>query len=169
MTLLFVALSLGLEFAHVLEWGPKTDYSGRLYVRLQESLYVWFGYLGSVLYILAILSTIVLALSLRSHHRARWYTAGAAGLEMIALIVFFAVIYPVNQRFPVHGNGTVPTDWTSLRDRWELGHTIGFALFTTSFLLLVTVFVRPSLQAFTAAPSDPPAPEAPTPGPLEHK
>lgn len=61
--------------------GPKTNYSGRLYVRLQESLYAWFGYLGSVLYILAILCTIVLAISLRSHYRRRWCAASAAGLQ----------------------------------------------------------------------------------------
>lgn len=146
LTLLLVALTLGLEFAHVLEWGPKSDYSGRLYVRLQESLYVWFGYLGSVLYILAILSTLGLAISVRGHRRVRWHAASAAGLEMVALIVFFAMIYPVNLRFPVPGNGAVPTDWTALRNRWELGHTIGFVLFATSFLLLVAVLVRLDAQ-----------------------
>lgn len=155
MTLLFVALTLGLEFAHVLEWGPKMSYSGQLYVRLQESLYVWFGYLGSVIDILAILSTAVLAISLRGYRRVRWYTASAAGLEMIALTVSFVVIYPVNQHFPVHSSGTVPTDWTSLRDRWELGHTIGFVLFTISLLLLATALVRPNLPSLTPAPSDP--------------
>lgn len=164
LTLLFVALTLGLEFAHVLEWRPKTSYSGQLYVRLQESLYVWFGYLGSVIDILAILSTTVLAISLRRHRRVRWYTASAAGLEIFALIVFFAVIYPVNQRFPVHSSGTVPNDWTLLRDRWELGHTIGFVLFTISLLLLAAALVRPKLPSLTPAPPDLPATEKPTPG-----
>jgi hypothetical protein len=36
----------------------------------------------------------------------------------------------------------VPADWTALRDRWELGHTIGFVLFALSFVVLIVPLVR---------------------------
>lgn len=141
--LLLAAWAMGLELAHVLEWAPKASYPATLYVRLQESLYVWFGDIGSVIWLLAILASLALAILSRHDPLTRVPLAAAVALEAIALIVFFAVVYPVNFRFPVHGPGTVPADWATLRDRWELGHAIGFVLFGAAFILLLIAALRP--------------------------
>ena len=141
--LLLAAWAMGLELAHVLEWAPKASYPGTLYVRLQESLYAWFGIIASVIWVLAILASLALAVLSRHDRLTRVPLAAAAALEVTALIVFFAVVYPVNLRFPVHGPGTVPAGWAALRDRWELGHAAGFALFTAAFVLLLTSALRP--------------------------
>lgn len=131
---LLTALTMGLEFAHVLEWPVKQGYPGELWVRLQESLYVWFGTVGAVLYVLAVLTGVVLAVLVR--RAPTWW---AAGLQVAALASFLTVIYPVNQRLPVTSAepASVPADWESLRVRWELGHTIGFVLFLAAFVVLV--------------------------------
>ena len=128
------ALTMGLEFAHVLEWPVKQGYSGELWVRLQESLYLWFGNLGAILYVLAVIVGVVLAF--RVKRTSMWW---AAGLQVAALASFLAVIYPVNLRLPLSSSDqvTVPPDWASLRVRWELGHTIGFVLFLSAFVLLL--------------------------------
>jgi hypothetical protein len=139
---LLTALTMGLEFAHVLEWPQKQHYSGSLYVRLQESLYIWFGNLGSVLYVAAVIVTVVLAVLVRRAGGLRWWISTAAALQVIALASFLTVILPVNQRLPVNSAGTVPADWTTLRDRWELGHTVGFLLFAVSFVLLLLTLTR---------------------------
>lgn len=132
---LLTALTMGLEFAHVLEWPAKQGYSGQLWVRLQESLYTWFGTLGAVVYVLAVIVGVVLAFRVR--RAPVWW---AAGLQVAALASFLAVIYPVNQRLPISSSDqvTVPADWTSLRVRWELGHTVGFVLFLIAFVLLLS-------------------------------
>lgn len=135
VTLLLVALTMGLEFAHLLEWQPKAEYPGALYVRLQKSLYVWFGTVGAALYVVAILATMALAVVRRGDRPPLVPLAALA--EVIALVTFLAVIYPVNQRFPVHSAGTVPPDWMALRDRWELTHAGGFVLFAVAFVLLL--------------------------------
>lgn len=140
--LLLTALTMGLEFAHLLEWPQKQHYPGWLYVRLQESLYIWFGNLGGVLYVLAVVATVGLAILVRRQRRLWAWFASAAGVQVIALITFLTIVYPVNLRLPVNSNGTVPADWTALRDRWELGHAIGFVLFTVSFVLLIVTLVR---------------------------
>lgn len=147
--LLLAAWTMGLEQAHVLEWAPKATYPGPLYTRLQESLYAWFGYIGSVVEVLAVLTGLALAILSRRDRLMRVPLAAAATLEVISLIVFFAVVYPVNFRFPVHGPGIVPADWTALRDRWELGHAIGFALFTAVFSLLLASALRPAAERGT--------------------
>jgi hypothetical protein len=138
--LLLSAWAMGLELAHVLERAPKAQYPARRYARLQESLYVWFGNIGSVIWILAIVTAAGLAVLLRHDRSARRPVAAAAALEIIALAWFFAVVYPVNLRFPVGGPVTVPAGWAALRDRWEVGHAVGFALFTAAFVVLVGGF-----------------------------
>lgn len=140
--LLLTALTMGLEFAHVLEWPQKQHYSGALYVRLQESLYIWFGNLGGIVYVLAVIATVVLAVLMRRDTARRWWIGGAAVLQVIGLVTFLTVIYPVNLRLPVNSAGVVPGDWATLRDRWELGHTIGFVLFAVSFVLMLVPVLR---------------------------
>jgi hypothetical protein len=78
--LLLSALTMGLEFAHVLEWGPKASYSGPLYSRLQESLYVWYGNIGGVIYVLAVVATVVLAVIAVRDHAWRSLTVAAGAL-----------------------------------------------------------------------------------------
>jgi hypothetical protein len=65
------------------------------------------------------------------------------GLPVIALVSFLTVLFLVNQQLPVGGTGAVPSDWLALRDRWELGHGLGFVLFTVSFVLVALPLVRP--------------------------
>lgn len=111
IALFLSACTMGLEFAHVLEWGPKDGYSAALYTRLQESLYFWFGTIGAAIYILAIAITTLLAIRLRHDPVKRSPVRIAAGLEVLALASFLVIIYPVNQHFPVHGGGAVPAGW----------------------------------------------------------
>jgi hypothetical protein len=139
---LSTALTMGLEFAHVLEWPQKQHYAGPLYVQLQESLYVWFGNLGGVLYVLAVIATVGLDMLVRRDPDRRAAIAAAAGLQVAGLVTFLTIVYPVNLRLPVGSSGAVPAGWTALRDRWELGHTIGFVLFALSFVLLLVPLVR---------------------------
>lgn len=143
LAVLLTAWAMGLEYAHVLEWPAKAGYPAGLYVRLQESLYIWFGNLGGVLYVLAIVLSVATAVLLRQDRPVRRLTGAAAGLEILALATFLAIVYPVNLRLPVHSSGAAPTDWAALRNRWELGHTIGFVLFTAAFVLqLLTLLHR---------------------------
>lgn len=141
VAVLATALTMGLEFSHVLEWPVKAAYPGDLYVRLQESLYVWFGTLGGALYVLAVLAGVVLAVLHRRNRRAFAVTGAAAGAQVASLATFFAVIYPVNLALPI-GQGVVPANWEAMRFRWELGHTIGFVLFTTAFVLQVAFLLH---------------------------
>lgn len=78
--------------------------------------------------LLAVVASLAIVAALRRDHGARRFAASAAGLEGAALVVFFAMTYPVNQRFPACDSGAVPADRATLRDRWELGHAAGLAL-----------------------------------------
>jgi hypothetical protein len=135
------ALTMGLEFAHVLEWPRKQHYDPALYARLQESLYVWFGNLGGIVYVLAVATTVTLAVLMRREPPRRYLTVAAAA-EVTGLITFLTIVWPVNGRFPVGPDTVVPPDWASLRNRWETGHAVGFILFTVAFICLARALLR---------------------------
>jgi hypothetical protein len=116
--------------------GTEASYPGPLSARLQESLYNWYGNVGGVIYVLAVVATIMLAVLAWHEHASRGLAVAAATMEMTALIVFLTAVLPVNSKFPVHGSGAVPAGWTGLRDRWEAGHATGFVLFTVAFIVL---------------------------------
>lgn len=137
LTLLLVALSMGLEFAHTLELGPKLTYSPPLYLRLNTSLYAWFGPpLGAAILLGAIVATGVLAWLVRPRSM-RLLTGVALALQLAASANYFAFVEPVNGRFRALSPGQVPGDFTALRVQWEYGHALGFVLFVAAFLLLV--------------------------------
>jgi hypothetical protein len=43
VTLILVALTMGLSFAHALEMPAKLEYDAALYVTVQQTLYRWWG------------------------------------------------------------------------------------------------------------------------------
>jgi hypothetical protein len=145
LALLLVALTLGLEFAHTLEAGPKLNYPPELYLRLNTSLYAWFGSpLDAAIWVSAMVATGVLAWLARQRS-ARLLACAALGLQLVAFANYFARVEPVNGRFRALAPGQVPGDFTALRAQWEYGHALGFVLFTGAFLLLV--IAHPSTPA----------------------
>lgn len=150
LSLLLVALTMGLEFAHTLELGPKLNYPPELYLRLNTSLYAWFGPpLGASIWLGAIVATGMLTWMVRRRRSVRLLTGAAVALQLVALANYFAFVEPVNVRFRALTPGQVPSDFTTLRTQWEYGHALGFALFTVAFLLLVIALMR--LAAHTPA------------------
>lgn len=137
LTLLLVALTMGLEFAHVLELGPKLAYPPELYLRLNTSLYYWFGGpLGGLIYVGAIVASGVLCWLVRRQRAARALTASAATLQLTAFATWLTLVEPVNARFRALAPGEVPADFTALRAQWEYTHALGFVLFACAFVLL---------------------------------
>lgn len=140
LTILLVALLLGLAFAHVLEQPAKMRYDGALYLTLQKTLYVAWGppNVGGFLEPAAILATLVLTFIVRARRPAVWLTTGAAVALLVAFpVVFFALVHPANAAFRDASVTSIPANWTHLRAQWELGHTIRFVLQMVAFSLLL--------------------------------
>ncbi|MGH3836214.1 MAG: hypothetical protein ACRDSF_10995 [Pseudonocardiaceae bacterium] len=143
VTLLLAALTMGLLFAHVLELGPKFGYPPELYVQLNNSLYAWYGPpLGALLYVGSIVTAGVLTWLVRRRRAVLAWTGTAAILQAAALVTYFAVVEPVNQRLRPLPPGTVPADFAALRTQWEFGHVTEFVLFLVAFVLLVVSVLR---------------------------
>lgn len=147
VALLLTALTMGLLFAHVLELGPKFGYPPELYIRLNNSLYVWFGPpLGALLYVGSVVAVGVLTWLVRCCRMALAWTGAAAVLQAAALVTYFAVVEPVNQRLRPLLPGIVPEDFATLRAQWEFGHATEFVLFLMAFVFLVVSVLRETGQ-----------------------
>jgi hypothetical protein len=72
-----------------------------------------------------------------------------ASAALLLSVAFFGLwigfIAPVNRVFATWTPETVPADWTSYRDRWELWHAVIAALKLGAFVsLAIAVLQRPS-------------------------
>jgi hypothetical protein len=154
LTLLLVALTMGMLYAHVLELGPKMQYPPELYLRLNTSLYAWYGPpLGAAINTGAVVATGALAWLVRRQRSALLFTGAAFALQAVAMVNYFARIEPVNDRFRVLSPGQVPSDFIALSAKWEYGHALDFALYAVAFLLLVISLVRLAAQPRAGDPS----------------
>jgi len=149
VTILLVALLTGLAFAHVLEQPAKMQYDATLYITLQKSLYVQWGppHIGGFLEPSAIAATALCALFMRKNKRVFWFSLGALALLLLAFpVVFFWMVAPANAAFLSTTLPNVPLNWIDLRFRWEIGHTIRFALQLAALALLILSLIRNSIN-----------------------
>jgi len=136
----FVALSLGASFAHVLELPAKLDLSADRYLAVQE-IYRYFGAVATVLEIGSlVLMTCAIVVG--------WQRSSAQPVLVLAVLVFAAslatwalVVSPVNTVFVSWARG-LPAHWIGARDRWEWGHVAVFGLKLVAFVLLITALLR---------------------------
>lgn len=145
--LLLTAWTMGLELTHVLRWPATAGFTAELYAWLQQSLYLWFGFVSALFYLITVLVTGYLALLTRNHEVLRWFTTATFLIQVLVTLIFGAVLYPLSLRFPLGADGQPTTGWETLRLAWELGHVAGFLLFTASFLLLVIGLMRVATAA----------------------
>ncbi|MDQ2792189.1 MAG: hypothetical protein M3Y73_21735 [Actinomycetota bacterium] len=154
LSLLLVTLTMGQLYAHVLELGPKMHYPPELYLRLNTSLYAWYGPpLGAAINTGAVIATGALAWMVHRQRSALLLTGTAFALQVAELADYFARVEPVNARFRALSPGQVPSDFIALRAQWEYGHALGFALYAVAFLLLVLSLVRLAAQSRATEPS----------------
>ncbi len=160
VTLILIALSMGMAFCHTLELPAKLQYDGALYVTIQNSLYVVFGppNIGAFIEgaaILAaialtilvrkrrILAAIALTILVRKRRPAFWLTlAGTIFLLLAFPVVFFLFTEPANSVFRQATPQTLPANWVQLRNQWEYSHTARFLLQLIGFSLLLLSVLR---------------------------
>lgn len=136
LTLLGMALILGLAFAHVAELPGKLRLTGPDWLTVQHNLYIGFGAFAAVAEPLTILLAWILVFRLRS--RPGFAAALAAALCVsVGLVVWALVVSPVNAIVNSWTAATLPADWTAYRNRWEVGHAIHAALFAAAFCILL--------------------------------
>lgn len=136
ITIILVALFMGLEFAHTLELPAKMQYNGAFYVSIQNSLYRYFGAPGPGAFVTvgAVIFAIALTVLVRKQRSTFWWTLVGTVCLLIAFpLIYFWRIEPVNVIIEQANAQTIPTNWQQLRNQWEYAHATNF-VFTLASL-----------------------------------
>ena len=128
VAIMLAALTLGLSFCHLMQLPSRMAWDQYLWVgsTVQGGLYAMFGSVGAVIFVAT-----VIALGAARLFRARAWPAGLRAsrspprcCSLLALVLWWVLVYPVNVELAKWVNGPVPADWTDYRARWEWGHAI---------------------------------------------
>lgn len=114
---------------------------------------IMIGNLGgpmSVLMPAAVLSAIILAVLLyrRRQTQASIFTMAAFALLLVAMIITLVVNVPIDRQIQSWTTGTLPTDWSAIRDRWEFYHGLRtlVSLFALACLFAGTLSTASSVR-----------------------
>ncbi len=143
--LLFTALAMGMHLAHALELAPKLQWGPELYFPVQTSLYRWFGIIGPVLEVLALISVATLAWVSRRDRARFGYVAVSLTMLVLGLVVWITVVAPAHRGLGewLHQHIT-PANWVALRAQWQYGQAGIFALHVVGFYSLAYALARDS-------------------------
>jgi len=138
LALIFTALALVPAGGHFFEMPAKLVMAQDEYLMVQQ-LYRGWAFLGAFL-ILAIVTNLALVVFPRRRQIAFHFAAFAFGFAVVALAIFFTWTYPVN--VVTQNWTTAPTDWESLRVKWEYSHATGAAVMFAALCALVLSVLR---------------------------
>ena len=144
ITLILAALGLAPGAAHVLEMPVKMTYTPELYTAVTSTLYAWFGSVGAVCQVGALISAMWLAYRSRTLASFRPALFGALALAA-SLAIWSAVVAPVNAdwgQLIKAGSDALPDAYSRLRPRWEYGHVAAFAAWFAGYVLLQVSVLR---------------------------
>jgi hypothetical protein len=92
--------------------------------------------LASATLIPAIITTVVLAIRARGNDRR--VVLVAIGLLVVVFATTFAINLPINSDQTAWSVQNPPSDWTSVRDRWQVAHLVRTVAAVLAFGLLIT-------------------------------
>jgi hypothetical protein len=122
VTIMFTALSMTPAVAHLLELPGKMTYTGALWLKLLQTLYTYFGKIGGLFEVGAVITSVILAILVRHRRPAFGWTLLAAACMVTAHLVYWILVNPVNRTMLPLTPETLPADWMRLRDLWEYAH-----------------------------------------------
>jgi len=144
-TILLVAFTTGLAFAHLLGAPERVAYPASFYIAVQKSMYAGWGLpkIGLFLEPIAILASGVLAFLVRKQRLAFRSALGAMFALLLAFpVVFFLLLAPANAVFHAATAENIPPNWAAFRASWEFGNALrcGLQLAALGSLVLSLTF-----------------------------
>lgn len=123
LNIIFAALLAGTSFGIWFGLNP-IQFSASTYVEVQQSLVLS---LNSVMIILVVLATLITSLSafLQREHKTIFFSLLiAAALFVSCILITRLGNVPIQNEILKWNKGTVPTNWTILRDSWWWFHIV---------------------------------------------
>jgi hypothetical protein len=149
ISLLLAALGLGPGITHLLEMPVKLGYSPQRYFEVTSTLYAWFGTVGAVVQVSAVVVAGTLAYACRG--RPGFGSVVLGGSLLAASIVAWAILVaPVNAAWSESiesASESLPAVYAHHRLRWEYGHVVAFVSWLAGYCALQWFAVGPHSRA----------------------
>ncbi|MEB3278842.1 MAG: DUF1772 domain-containing protein [Lyngbya sp.] len=137
-----------------MELPAKMLYDAQLWATVNKSLYWVFAFpVGAIIELGAIVSTILLLFLVRKHPPAFRLTLIATVCLTVAFFgVWIGFVAPMNAQVEQWTVGSVPADWTRIRNQWEYSHAIRFVLHLIGFSALLLSVLRETPKGYSRHP-----------------
>jgi hypothetical protein len=124
-SLLFTGLFAGFLLGVLVLENSLRGYDASIYTQVRQVELDSLDTLASVTLIPALVSTLILAvLTIRAGGNDRWLLLAAAALLVVVFVTSLAVSLPINGDQADWSVQAPPSDWASVRDRWQLAHVV---------------------------------------------
>lgn len=142
LALALTIVTFVMAASHPLELWGKLRLDGTAWLAVHHNLYVAFGPVAALIEPGAVIA--LAALAWRERRRGwRWTpSAVAAASVALGLAVWAGFTNPVNQALNAWSPATLPQDWTSWRNQWEISHAVHAALLAAALAVLLSSVVR---------------------------
>jgi hypothetical protein len=142
LALALLIVTFVMVASHPLELWGKLRLNGPTWLAVHHNLYVAFGPVAAVTEPGALIALGTLAW--RERRRGwRWApSALAAAAVALGLAVWASFTHPANQALNAWTAATLPADWTSVRNQWEISHAVHAALVAFALTVLLSAVVR---------------------------
>jgi Anthrone oxygenase len=137
INLIIAFITTTAPMAHALEMLSKFKLDGPLWLNVQQHLYRGWGEAFGPVEMLALLTTVILlVMRWGDLHACRAYLIAALCYAAM-LIDFFIFNQPVNQAVNGWTIDTLPTNWSTYRIQWEVGHALTALFSVIAFVALI--------------------------------
>lgn len=135
------AIALGLTLAHVLEIPGKRQLSGEEWLQIQQTFYLGYAIVGAIAEVGGLLASFgIVATERRERVSTFWPVISAIGFAGM-LGTYWLRNRPLNDRIASWSAQALPADWSVVRDRWDMAHSISTIFAAVAFGSLLTGFM----------------------------
>ncbi len=133
-------LSAGLSFSHVLEIPGKHSLTALEFIHVQHSFYGGYAVFGGIAWVFCSLVGLIAGFVFyKTKKTLAVYSFIASGVFIICLIIFAFFLNKYNQMI-ASWSTVVPANWETIRNHWELCHTVVFVISTVSFIAFTLAY-----------------------------
>jgi uncharacterized membrane protein len=151
-SLLFSGLFAGFLLGVLVLENSLRGYDASVYTQVRQVELDSLDTLASVTLIPALLCTLVVAvLAIRARGNDRWLLLAAFALLVLVFITSLAINVPINGDQADWSVNSPPSDWASVRDRWQLAHVVRTVSAVLAFCSLIVAKVIRTVRSSTGA------------------
>lgn len=133
-------LSAGLSLSHVLEIPGKHRLTQMEFVHVQHNFYGGYAIFGAIAWVFCSVAGLIAGFAFYKINKslAVYYFIASGGF-IICLIIFAFFLNKYNQMI-ASWSTIIPADWETIRNHWELCHTVVFVISAVSFIAFTLAY-----------------------------